>query len=354
MAKSPKSDKKPKKPKPLSLALQGGGAHGAFTWGVLDRLSEARRVDITAITATSAGAMNAVAYASGLAKGGPAEARATLEAFWREISRQGAPLAAVSPPSMPTSMDAFNPFSNWTPFSFVTALTSFASPYDLNPFDYNPLKDTISDVVDFDAVRESPIELHIAATNVETGRVKVFDGPDVTLDAVLASACLPQTFKAVEIEGTPYWDGGYLGNPSLFPLIYSDAPRDVLLVMLNPLVREGTPKSAGAIQDRLNEISFNAALISELRAIAFVQKLLDENWLADRVRGKYRRLNIHAIRGGEALCDLSLESKYDTRWSFLTGLRDQGRDYASHWLDACADKIGKCSTVDVQSEFLDV
>lgn len=354
MAKAAKKNGKKGNVRPVSLALQGGGAHGAFTWGVLDRLLEDGRMDVRAITATSAGAMNAVAYAAGLHAGGVEGARLTLEEFWREVSRQGAPLAALSPPQLPSSFDAINPFSSITPFSFVTALTSFASPYDLNPFDYNPLRDALRRSIDFEAVRASGVELHIAATNVETGRVKVFQGEDVTLDAVLASACLPQTFKAVEIGDEFFWDGGYLGNPSLFPLVYSDSPRDVLLVTLNPLTRAGVPKSAGAIQDRLNEISFNSALISELRAIAFVQKLLDENWLTDRVRGRYRRLNIHAIRGGEALCELNLESKYDTRWSFLTSLRDRGRDYTEIWLDSCAAKVGKCSTVDLRDEFLEL
>lgn len=350
MAKA-KSDKR--RTRPISLALQGGGAHGAFTWGVLDKLLEDGRLDIQAITATSAGAMNAAAFSAGFAAGGADGARENLEVFWKEISRQGAPLAAASVPALPTSLEQFNPFSAWTPFSFFTALTSFASPYDLNPFDYNPLRQAIRRTVDFDAVRASPVALHIAATNVETGRVKVFTEDKVTLEAVLASACLPQTFRAVEIDDTPFWDGGYVGNPSLFPLIYSGAPSDVLLVTLNPLVREGVPKSAGAIQDRLNEISFNASLISELRAIAFVQKLLDENWLTDRVRQKYRRLNIHAIRGGEAMCELSLETKYDTRWSFLKDLRDRGRDYAEIWLGTCVDKVGRRSTVDLQTEFLD-
>ncbi|MEM7765994.1 MAG: patatin-like phospholipase family protein [Pseudomonadota bacterium] len=340
------------KRKPISLALQGGGAHGAFTWGVLDRVLEDGRMDIKAVTATSAGAMNALALANGLHDDGDDGARASLELLWREISRAGAPLSAVSSQAVPTLFDAFNPFASLTPFNFASALSSFASPYDLNPFDYNPLRDVLSAALDFDAIHASPVELFIAATNVETGRVRIFKDEDVTIDAALASACLPQTFRAVEIDGVPYWDGGYMGNPALFPLIYSEAPGDVLLVLLNPLIRRGTPRSAGAIQDRLNEISFNSALISELRAIAFVQKLLDENWLADRRQNDYRRLNIHAIRGGQMLCDLSLESKYDTRWSFLTKLRDLGRDHAETWLDTCFDRVGKKSSVDVREEFL--
>jgi len=338
-----------KKPVQINLALQGGGAHGAFTWGVLDRLLECGLVDVKAITATSAGAMNALAMASGMVENGTDGARAALEFFWREVSRRSATLAVASPP---TGMEAMNPFTSWTPFSFATVLSNFASPYDLNPFDYNPLRDALEKSINFEAVAACKIDLHIAATNVETGRVKIFTGDEITLDAALASACLPQTFKAVEIDGVPYWDGGYMGNPALFPLIYSKAPGDILLVLLNPLVREGTPKSAGAIQDRLNEISFNSALISELRAISFVRKLLDENWLADRMRKEYRRINLHSIRGGQALCDLSLESKYDTRWSFLTKLRDLGRDHAEQWLETCFATVGKKSSVDVREEFL--
>jgi len=319
---------------------------------VLDRILEDGRLEIKAVTATSAGAMNALALANGLHDDGADGARASLELLWREISRAGAPLSAVSSQAMPTLFDAFNPFASLTPFNFATALSSFASPYDLNPFDYNPLREVLASALNFEAIHEAPVELFIAATNVETGRVRIFKEKDVTIDAALASACLPQTFRAVEIDGVPYWDGGYMGNPALYPLIYSDSPGDVLLVLLNPLVRRGTPRTAGAIQDRLNEISFNSALISELCAIAFVQKLLDENWLADRMQSQYRRLNIHAIRGGQMLCDFSLESKYDTRWSFLTKLRDLGRDHGERWLDTCFAKVGKKSSVDVRAEFL--
>ena len=338
--------------KKISLALQGGGAHGAFTWGVLDRILEDGRLDIRAITATSAGAMNALALANGLHDDGLDGARASLEHFWREISRLGTPLASVAPAAVPSAFDAFNPFASLTPFNFAAAMTSFASPYDFNPFDYNPLREVLASAIDFEAVHESPIDLFIAATNVETGRVRIFKETDVTIEAALASACLPQTFRAVEIDGVPYWDGGYMGNPALFPLIYSGSPSDVLLVLLNPLIRRGTPRTAGAIQDRLNEISFNSALISELRAIAFVQKLLDQNWLAARITSDYRRLNIHAIRGGQMLCDLSLETKYDTRWSFLNELKDLGRDHADRWLETCFSKVGKKSSVNVQDEFL--
>lgn len=339
------------KRKPVSLALQGGGAHGAFTWGVLDRLLECELVEIGAITATSAGAMNALAMLSGLSENGVEGARASLDFFWHEVSRSGAALAHMSPPS---GLEALNPFTSWTPFAFATALSNFASPYDFNPFDYNPLRRVLEKTIDFEAVSACKVDLHIAATNVETGQVRIFSDGEITLNAALASACLPQTFKAVEIDGVPYWDGGYMGNPALYPLIYSSAPGDILLVLLNPLVREGTPKTAGAIMDRLNEINFNSALIGELRAIAFVRKLLDRNWLTDRVQREYRKINIHAIRGGEALRELSLETKYDTRWSFLTQLKETGRSFADTWLETCYDTVGKDSTVNVHDDFLSV
>lgn len=340
------------KTKPVSLALQGGGSHGTFTWGVLDRLSECEELDIQAITATSAGAMNAVAYLSGLATGGKEGGRETLEAFWKEVSRRGAPLDALKPAGLTADMLS-SPFMAWHPHNFATAMTAFLSPYDFNPFDINPLKETLESVVDFEAVRKSPVELFVSATNVETGKVKIFSGDEISVDSVMASACLPHTFKAVEIDGVPYWDGGYMGNPSLFPLFYSKAPRDVLLVMLNPLERKGTPRSAGAIQDRLNEITFNASLLGELRSISFVQKLLSKNWLTKTVQSQYKKLNVHAIRGGEMLREYSLDTKFDTRWSFLQELRDHGRSYAVEWLDSCLDKVGKQSSLDIHETFLE-
>lgn len=336
------------KSRKICLALQGGGSHGAFTWGVLDRLIEESSLKIKAITATSAGAMNAAAFTAGYATGGVDGAKENLETFWRVTSQKGAAFSAFS---MSNSPLAFLPFG---PFHAAMAFTSIASPYEFNPFDLNPLRDALDETIDFDAVRASPIKLFLSATNVETGRVKVFKDHEITRDAVLASACLPQTFKAVEIDGNAYWDGGYLGNPSLFPLIYNKAPRDVLLILLNPISRLGIPKRVPEILDRLNEISFNASLIGELRAIAFVQKLIDEGMLVESKAKDYRRLNVHAIRGGQVLRDLSMQSKYDTSWSFLTSLRDQGRQAADDWLGSCADYLGTGnSAVDLRSEFLE-
>lgn len=331
----------------ISLALQGGGAHGAFTWGVLDRLIEEPGLNIKAITATSAGATNAVAFAAGLATGGMDGAKENLEHYWRTVSQKGAPFSAFSWSSSPFPTLPFGPFQA------AMAFTSIASPYEFNPFDINPLRDALDEAVDFDAVHAAPVELFLSATNVETGRVKVFQGEEISRDAVLASACLPQTFRAVEIDGNAYWDGGYMGNPSLFPLIYADAPRDVLMVLLNPISRLGVPKRVPEIMDRLNEISFNASLLGELRAIAFVQKLLDQGMMKESAEQAYRRLTIHALRGGQVLRDLSLQTKYDTSWPFLTELRDKGRAEAEQWLRSCAKYLGTGdSSIDLQKEFL--
>ncbi|MBO6688427.1 MAG: patatin-like phospholipase family protein [Henriciella sp.] len=337
-----------RKTQSISLALQGGGAHGAFTWGVLDRLADEPGLDVKAITATSAGATNAVAFAAGLAEGGSDGAKASLERYWRAVSEKGAPFSAFSWSNSPFSALPFGPFQA------AMAFTSIASPYEFNPFDINPLRDALDETIDFDAVHAAPVDLFLSATNVETGRVKVFQDGEISRDAVLASACLPQTFRAVEIDGNAYWDGGYMGNPSLFPLIYAKAPRDVLMVLLNPISRLGVPRRVPQILDRLNEISFNASLIGELRAIAFVQKLLDDGMLKEPLINKYRRLTIHAIRGGQVLRDLSLQTKYDTSWTFLTGLRDQGRAEADRWLSTCARHLGTGeSSVDLRQEFLE-
>lgn len=332
----------------LSLALQGGGSHGAFTWGVLDRLAEEPDLNIKSITATSAGAMNAAAFAAGYAHGGADGAKQTLEQFWRTVSQKGAAFSAVT---MHHPLTAMMPFG---PFQAAMAVASVVSPYEFNPFDINVLRDALDEVIDFDAVHSAPVELYLSATNVETGRVKVFADGEISRDAVLASACLPQTFRAVEIDGNAYWDGGYMGNPSLFPLIYSKAPRDVLLVLLNPISRLGVPKRVPEIMDRLNEISFNAALIGELRAIAFVQKLLDDGMLKESMMKKYRRLNIHAIRGGRDLLEYPMQTKYDTSWPFLIELRKRGWQAAEDWLNTCADHLGtNTSSVDLRREFLE-
>ena len=268
-------------------------------------------------------------------------ARQALESLWQAVSHSGRHVRAYGA-------------NNAAAFAYASALQSWASPYDLNPLKLNPLRDAVEEVIDFEAVHASGLQLFLSATDVESGHVKVFTGDEVTLDAVLASACLPQTFQAVEIDGHAYWDGGYMGNPSIFPLIYAGAPTDVLLVTLNPIERPGVPKRAGEIQERVNEISFNAALIGELRAIAFVQRLLDDGMLKEPMLKKYRRLNIHAIKGGQDLLEFSLRTKYDTSWDFLVKLRDLGREAAGKWLAECGAMIGTNQThLDLRKEFFE-
>ena len=345
--------KKASGPKPISLALQGGGSHGAFEWGVLDRLLEEEDIEILAVTAASAGAMNAVCLAQGMIDGGRDGAKIRLERFWKQVNRNGG-RNVFGDTSIWTS--AFSGGTDWIKNSPGWRLAeTFAlsmSPYEFNPFNLNPLHDALEGEIDFKALRErSPIKLYIAATQVRTSKSKVFRETELTARHIMASACLPQVFQAVEIDGEPYWDGGFLANPPLWPLFYDDTPDDILLVSLNPFVREETPKTPGEIMDRLNEITFNAALASELRAIGFVQKLLDEGLLKDNARGRYRRMLMHAITADKALGDLSLGSKFDTEWSFLTDLRDRGRKAADEWLGHCLTQVGVSSSLDLKTGF---
>ncbi len=266
--------------KRINLALQGGGSHGAFTWGVLDRMFEEDKLWIEAISGTSAGAMNAVVAAQGMYDNGAAGARAALEAFWHAVSKAG-----QASPLKRTPIDKL--IGNWSidanpAYRWMDIVNRVASPYDLNPFDLNPLRDLVGDFIDFDKVAgEEDMGIYIAATNVETGRARVFHRHEITLDVVMASACLPFLFKAVNIDGVPYWDGGYMGNPVLFPFIdHSPAP-DILIVQINPLFRPGTPTSATDIQNRVNEITFNASLLRDLRAIQLIDRLIDQGALAE-------------------------------------------------------------------------
>jgi NTE family protein len=342
--------------KPVNLALQGGGSHGAFTWGVLDRLLEDGRLAIEAASATSAGAMNAVAMAHGVSLGGPEGGRAKLEEFWRAVSRRG-----QFWPSVGAFWKNLFPFSYWLPPTFASAPSPGAlwlgavgqifSPYDLNPLDYNPLKDALKEVIDFEHLQRCQVtaRLFLCATNVRSGKIKVFENPEITIEAVLASACLPNLFKAVEVGGEAYWDGGYMGNPAIFPLIYKGASRDVIVVHINPLTRAEIPRTAADVRDRENEITFNSSLMREMRAIAFVSKLMEEERLD---ANRYRRMLVHAIMDEEEMRKHDVQSKYSADWDFLVGLRDAGRRAAEAWLAAHYDDIGERSTAPIQEMYL--
>ena len=348
----------------LCLALQGGGAHGAFEWGVLDALLEDARFAPRGASGASAGAMNAVVLAHGLLGGGVASARAALEQFWRAVSNAG-------PHNPFGSFDAANPLwdngltralSDVNPFlkaaqamadSFAGGQSLAFSPYQFNPFNLNPLRDALTSVVDFERLRrDCPIALFVAATAVKTGRSVVFKGREIGADHILASACLPYLFQAVEIDGEPYWDGGFLANPPLWPLFYGELPRDVLVVNLNPFTRASAPHDVPGILDRLNEISFNATLLSELRAVAFVNRLVEDNLLNAEGHRQYQPVRVHMIRADGFLDDLPMTSKFNTDWGFLCDLRDRGRTAAQQWLEAHGAAVGRHSSVDVRSEFL--
>ena len=335
----------------VNLALQGGGAHGAFTWGVLDRLLEdaPERIGIEGISATSAGAMNAACLAYGMAIGGPAAAREVLERFWLRVSES----AALSPiqPSWIDRIQA-NWGLEWSPsFLAFDLVTRLFSPYEFNPLNLNPLRQVLEATVDFAVLREAPcpVKLFLSATNVRTGKVKVFEKAELCADAVLASACLPFLFHAVEIGGEAYWDGGYMGNPAIFPLIYGCESRDVVVVHINPTMRPDVPRTARDILNRVNEISFNSSLMREMRAIQFVTDLIDQGRVAD---GKLKRMLVHAIAADEVMGQLGANSKLNADASFLRYMRDAGRRCAATWLEERWDDVGERSSVDIRGDYL--
>jgi len=334
--------------KTINLALQGGGAHGAFTWGVLDRLLEHGRIAIDGISATSAGAINAALLAQGLMAGGPDGARQQLHDFWHAISVTASRLTP-----MMSWLDSFAQGWNGglSPSHLAFDIASrMLSPYQLNPFRFNPLRDLLEQTVDVDRIRAcETVKLFISATNVETGKIRVFDHKELTVDAILASACLPQIFHAVEVDGQHYWDGGYMGNPALYPLIYNCRAPDIVIIRINPIVRKGVPQTARDIDNRLNEITFNSSLMREMRAIAFVTKLIDEHKIDD---ASLKRMYIHMVEADELMTRLGVASKLNPDWDFLCRLRDVGRERAERWIGATMDRLGRESTVDIREEFL--
>jgi NTE family protein len=335
----------------VNLALQGGGSHGAFTWGVLDALLEDGRVGFEGISGASAGAMNAVVLAEGwrlaLEKGTDprAMAREHLSKFWTAIGERPSGFA------LPTPVPWFAPQYGTQQAALMFDLVSRVfSPYQLNPFDVNPLRNVLKPLVDFEALRANPpFHLFVCATNVRTGRPRVFREHELELDMLLASAALPFAFHAVEVEKEFFWDGGYVGNPSLYPLFYATRTSDLLLVQINPLVRDDVPDTAQEIIERVNEISFNTALLHELRAIAFVERLLMDRKLDP---GKYKRINMHMIQAEEQLRKYGASSKSDTSPGFLKALFDLGRRTTIDWLDASLAYVGHASSVPIAERFL--
>ena len=332
----------PRRPAQLvDMALQGGGAHGAFTWGVLDRLLEEGWLEIEAFSGTSAGAMNAAVLVDGHAAGGADGARAALETFWRRVSD-----AARFSPFQRSPLDVL--LGRWTldnsPLFMAADLASrMFSPYDLNPGGANPLRDVLADCIDFGRLARAPIKLFVTATNVRTGRGRVFRNGDLSPEALLASACLPTMFQAVEIDGEIYWDGGYSGNPTLTPLVRECRSDDTILVAINPVERQGTPRSARDILNRLNEVSFNSVLLKELRMMALLRQVADPG--SDE-GAAWASMRIHLV-SSPLMAELDASSKLNAEWAFLTMLRDEGREAAAGFLERHADDLGKRSTLDI-------
>lgn len=333
--------------KSVNLALQGGGTHGAFTWGVLDQILKDGRLHIAGVSGTSAGAMNAVAMADGFTRGGRQGARTALDRFWRAIS-DGAKNSGLKR----TPYDVLT--GNWglqnNPiYHAMDALSRVASPYQLNPMNSNPLRNLVEQSINFDMVRKcQAFKLYISATNVESGKVQVFSRESLTVDMVMASACLPNLYQAVEIDGVPYWDGGYTGNPTLYPFHGETGTDDIVVIQVNPIERKGAPKTPNEIANRMTEISFNGSLLKELRSIDFVDRLIREGKLS---ADDYRQVRVHVVENQVKLKPLGASSKMNAEWGFLTMLRDIGRTTATHWLDDNFAAIGEHSTVDLREMF---
>jgi NTE family protein len=330
---------------PITLALQGGGAHGAFTWGVLDRLLEERDLVIAGISGTSAGAINACMLAQGLLKGGAAGAQAELGSFWYRMSELG---TAAFNPYRTTPYHALTRSWNldWSPAAlWLDVMAQFVSPYQLNPLDHNPLRDVLRERLDFDQLRSAAaVPLFVCATSLTTNRMRVFSQDDLSLEALLASACLPQLNRAVEIDGEYYWDGGFIGNPVLKPLLHLGTAQDIVLVQLNPTHRAELPISARDILDRLNEVTMNAALMRELEGIDVINRLIEAGQLQ---HPRYVVIRLHAIADEAVMAGLGMSSKNNTAWPFLTYLRDAGRTAAERWLAEHGKALGHASTLDM-------
>jgi NTE family protein len=336
--------------KKINLALQGGGAHGAFTWGVLDSLLADPRIEIEGISGASAGAINAVMLADGLARGGPQEARKRLADVWRAVSRNG-DLTDLQR-TVADKLLSFVPYEGSPVQAWFDAFTSLLTPYDFNPLNINPLKEIIERFVDFDTLRASGgLKLFISATNVFTGRLRIFPREKVTAEVIMASACLPMVFQAVEIDGIPYWDGGYMGNPAIFPFFRTTDADDVVIVAINPVERNMTPRTQAEILNRIDEITFNSSLIAEYRAIDFVTRLIDQGKLArGQGAGEYRRINVHRIALESAFKELTADTKLDSDFAFFELLRDGGQRAGRDFLSKHFDDLGVRSTVDLAEE----
>lgn len=332
-----------KDPLLIDLALQGGGAHGAFTWGVLDKLLEDETLRIDGISGTSAGAMNAAVLVDGYMDGGSDGARAALERFWRKVSE-----VARFSPFQRGPLDIL--LGRWTldsspAFVAMDLAARVISPYDLNPGGFNPLRNVLAECVNFDRLTNASIKLFVNTTNVRTGRGRIFRNSELTPDVLLASACLPQLFQAIEIDGEAYWDGGYSGNPSIMPLVLECSSRDTILVPINPVERPGTPRSAREILDRINEVAFNAVTLKELKMIALLRQVADPGKSEGAL---WAEMRVHAVRNPTML-KLGYSSKLNAEWPFLEMLHQEGRNSADEFLRKHRRDLGRASSVNLET-----
>jgi NTE family protein len=333
----------------IDLALQGGGSHGALTWGVLDRLLEDDRLLINAVSGTSAGAMNAVVLADGMRNNDRDEARQALHDFWRAVS-DGARFSPIQR-SLWDRLTGNYSLETSPFYHFFDQMTRVLAPAQFNPFDINPLRDLLTDTIDFDRVNACPsLKVFVTATNVRTGRGRVFRQGELSVDTVMASACLPFMFRPVEIAGEAYWDGGYIGNPALYPLVDDPTCRDIVIIQINPMRRDELPSSAREIMNRVNEITFNAALIKELRSIHLLHQLIDAEGLETE---RYRDVRLHLIHTADEVQHLEASSKLNAEWAYLTFLFERGRNWASTWLDEHFADLGERQTIDLDYLFAD-
>lgn len=335
-----------KNTKAINIALQGGGSHCALSWGILDKLLEDGRIKIDSISATSASAMNAIVLAHGLATGGNDGAREALYQFWKKISEAGLKYNPVRK----TPIEEFWGISieNSMSYFLFNLLTKTFSPYQLNPFNFNPLRDILQESVDFDLIKSSKLlKIYISATNVKTGKIKVFDNNDISIDAVMASACLPLMFQSVNIDNEFYWDGGFMGNPAIYPLIYNSDCNDILILHINPIYRDQMPGTAAEILNRMNEISFNSSLLREMRAIAFVTKLIKNDWIKEEYTKNLKSIYIHAIRADVTMQNFSVASKLSPDWAFINHLFNEGYRQGNEWLLRNFNSVGKKTTIDI-------
>ena len=335
--------------KSINLALQGGGSHGAYTWGVLSTLLDEPCLQIEAVSGVSSGAMNAVVMAHGLGKGGVIEAKKNLGSFWGAVAAKYTEMFEFSPANL---WDKVVGMENNVQLETYLGLTETFSPYQLNPFNLNPLRDVLEEHVDFELLRKDcPVKLFIGATQVRTGKMKIFSNEDITADVVLASACLPSIHHAIEIDGEAYWDGGYSGNPPLFPLIFNTISSDILVVLLQPLNRNSVPKTADEIKKRAHELSFTNTFLREMRAIAMSKQHLRDDFInTGKLDKTMKQLNLHMIED-KSFERLGNDSRYKVDSVFIQNLHEDGRKSAEAWLKEHYESVQVSSSIDLEALF---